>query len=97
VAIKSIKSWSVARSGNAGHDVIHPALALRSMHGVNRRRVAVAHRGAARVDQKSTLSYRNGNALPPEVVESSGKKAFGVAEKRQPTATLRHKIRQLNT
>jgi hypothetical protein len=26
VAIKSIKSWSVAQSGNAGHDAIHPRI-----------------------------------------------------------------------
>jgi len=98
VAIKSIKSWSVARSGNAGHDVIHPALGA-SLHARCEppARRGRPPRGAARVEQKSTLSYRNGNALPPEVVESSRKKAFGVAEKRQPTATLGHKVRQLNT
>ena len=75
VAIKSIKSWSVARSGNAGHDVIHPALGA-SLHARCEppARRGRPPRGAARVEQKSTLSYRNGNALPPEVVESSRKK-----------------------
>jgi hypothetical protein len=75
VAIKSIKSWSVARSGNAGHDVIHPAqgasLHARCESPARRRRPP---RGAACVEQKSTLSYRNGNVLPPEAIESSRKK-----------------------
>jgi len=68
------------------------------MHGVNRRRAAVAHRAERRASTENLPSHTvTGNALPPEVVESSRKKAFGVAEKRQPTATLGRKVRQLNT